>query len=248
MVAIKRFLALTVFLPLALAQVDLAISPARAELSLLPGESFALALQVRNGLAREEPLTVRLTPFRLKEDGALEEVPLYGGLCAALRVSPTAFTVPPKGSYEVRLEGKAPVGEGTLACLVVFTAQPRPGGGGGVRVSMRPELGFALYVTLKGTERPRLSGRVEGEGRTLALLLRNEGNALERLTGEVLLFSEAGEVVARLPVPEVPVLPGGSRRVVLEPETPLPPGRYRAVAVLEGRYGRYALEGLWSAP
>ncbi|MEZ0321433.1 MAG: hypothetical protein ABWJ63_05865 [Thermus sp.] len=230
------------------AQVDLTLSPARAELALLPGEPFALTVQVRNGLAREEPLTVRLTPFRLREDGTLEELPFGDGLCAELRVSPTAFTLPPEGSYEVRLEGKAPPGEGTLACLVVFTAQPRPGGGGGVRVSLRPELGFALYVTLKGTEKPSLLGRVEGAGRALALLLENRGNVLERVTGEAILLDETGEVVARLPVVEVPVFPKGSRRVLLEPKTPLPPGRYRVVVLLEGKYRRYALEGVWSVP
>jgi hypothetical protein len=50
---------------------------------------------------------------------------------------------------------KAPPGaEGTLACLVVFTVQPRPTGLGGLRITASPSLGLAVYLTLRGTERP----------------------------------------------------------------------------------------------
>lgn len=140
----------------ALAQVNLTLSPARVELSLAPGEPFSFPVVVQNGLSQEEPLTVRLSPFRVREDGSVEELPLGGDLCQALLVRPTAFTVPPLDRVEVRVEGRAPEGQGTLACLVVFTAQPRPSRQGGLSVSVRPEIGLAVYVTLRGTEKPLL--------------------------------------------------------------------------------------------
>lgn len=231
---------------LALAQVDLTLSPARVELTLLPGEPFAVALLLQNGSSREEALSARLTGFRLGEDGSLLEI--EDAFCQGLKVLPSAFTLPPSGQAGIRVEGVAPRGEGTHACLVAFGGSPRPGTLGGVRVSVRPEIGLALYVTLKGTEKPRLRGRVGGEGKELPLLLENPGNVLLRVSGEALVLDPAGREMARIPLPETPLLPGGTRRLLLAPQAPLPPGRYRAVLVVESAYGRYALEGLWVVP
>ncbi|WP_105318557.1 hypothetical protein [Thermus tenuipuniceus] len=240
--------------PAALAQVNLTISPARVELFLAPGEPFAFPVVVQNGLPREEPLTVRLAPFRVREDGSVEireEPSPGGGLCPALQIRPTAFTVPPSGKVEVRVEGWAPganEGQGTLACLVVFTAQPRPGRQGGIQVSLRPEVGLALYVTLRGTEKASLRAGVGGEGEALPVVLENPGNVLQRVNGEALVLNGEGKEVARLRLEEVPVWPGGRRKLLLEPKSPLPPGRYRVVLVLESAYGRYAAEGVWAVP
>lgn len=242
---------LSAFLPFllpVLAQVDLTLSLVRAELTLLPGEAFALALTLRNGLDREEGLSVRLTPFRLGQDGRPVETPLGGEVCARLRVTPSALTLPPRGSAEVRVEGVAPPGEGTLACMVIFGASPRPGTLGGVQLSLRPEIGFALYVTLKGTEKPLLRARVGGEGKELPILLENPGNVLQRLSGEASVLDREGRPLLVLPLAELPLLPGGVREVRLAPEASLPPGRYRVVLLLESAYGRYAAEGVWVVP
>lgn len=226
----------------------LTLSPARVELAALPGEAFSLTATLRNEGSREEALTVRLAPFQVREDGSVEELPLLGGLCPELRVVPSAFTLAPGGSMEVRVEGKAPRGEGTLACLVVFSGGVRVQERGGVRLQVRPEIGLALYVTLRGTEQPALRATVGGKGRSLDLLLENPGNVLQRVSGRAEVFSPGGERVASLPVEELPVWPGGARRLALEPPAPLPPGEYRVVVLLESPYGRYASEGRWSVP
>ncbi|MDM7324215.1 MAG: hypothetical protein P3W93_004335 [Thermus sp.] len=235
-------------LGLALAQASLTLSPARVELFLLPGEAFSFSVTLKNGLPKEEALSVRLTPFRLLEDGSLVEVPTGGPLCASLGVVPTAFTLPPLGEKEVRVEGKAPEGEGTLSCLVVFSGGVRPLERGGVRLQVRPELGLALYVTLRGTEKPLLRARVGGEGAALPLLLENPGNVLQRLTGRAQVYTPLGQEVVTLSFEDLPVWPLGSRRVLLEPPTPLPSGEYRVVLLLESPYGRYAAEGRWRVP
>ncbi|RTI24155.1 hypothetical protein CSW20_06135, partial [Thermus scotoductus] len=139
-------------------------------------------------------------------------------------------------------------GEGTLACLVVFSASPRPLERGGVRLAVRPELGLAVYLTLRGTERPALRARVGGVGEALPLLLENPGNVLERVSGEARVFDGEGREVARLPLEEVPVFPGGYRELALRPDPPLPRGRYRVALILGGTYGRYAAEGTWDVP
>lgn len=244
----RKALAFAFLLATALAQVSLTLSPARVELSLAPGEAFSFPVILQNGLPREEPLTVRLSPFRVREDGGVEELPAGGELCRALQVRPTAFTVPPSGRTEVLVEGRAPEGQGTLACLVVFTAQPRPSRQGGVQVALRPEIGLAVYVTLRGTEKPALRVGVGGEGGSLPVVLENPGNVLQRVSGEALVLDGTGKEVARLRLEEVPVWPGGRRRLMLEPDKPLPPGRYRVVLVLESAHGRYAAEGVWAVP
>lgn len=224
----------------------LTLSPARVELAAMPGEAFSLTTTLRNEGPREEAVTVRLASFQVKEDGSVEELPLSGGLCAELRVIPTAFTLPPGGSLEVRVEGKSPEGEGTLACLVVFSGGLRIQEKGGVGLQIRPEIGLALYVTLRGTERPALRATVGGEGRSLLVLLENPGNVLQRVSGKVEVFSLEGKRVASFSVEELPVWPGGARRLEFEPPEPLPPGEYRVVVILESPYGRYASEGKWT--
>ncbi len=247
--AITGTLMLLALSGLALAQgVSLTLSPARVELTLLPGEAFSFPVTLKNELPREEPIGVRLTPFRLLEDGSLLETPTGGELCASLAVIPTAFSLPPLAQREVRVEGKAPEGEGTWACLVVFSGAVRPSERGGVRLQVRPELGLALYVTLRGTEKPALKAKVEGEGSHLSLWLENPGNVLQRLRVRAQVFTPSGEEVAALSLEDLAVWPRGSRRVLLEPEAPLPPGEYRVVLLLESPYGRYAAEGRWRVP
>ncbi|WP_022798975.1 COG1470 family protein [Thermus islandicus] len=238
------FLAL---LPLALAQADLTLSPARLEFALPFGGSAEERVVLKNGLPREEALQVRLLPFALDPRGNVVESPKRN-LCPHLEVAPTALVLPPGGSAEVRVRVKAPQGEGTLACLVVFSASPRPLERGGVRLSVRPELGLAVYLTLRGTERPAFRAKVGGAGESLPLLLENPGNVLERVSGEARVFDGEGREVARLPLEAVPVFPGGYRELFLRPDPPLPRGRYRVALILEGAYGRYAAEGTWDVP
>ncbi|WP_114311829.1 COG1470 family protein [Thermus caldifontis] len=245
----RTLLTLSLLANLAFAQgVFLTLSPARMELSAWPGEAFSFGVTLKNEGPREEAIAVRLAPFRLGEDGSLEEVPLSGGLCPELRVIPSAFLLPPGGALEVRVEGRAPMGEGTLACLVVFGAGVRPLERGGVRLQVRPEIGLALYVTLRGKEKPALRATVGGEGPALPVVLENPGNVLQRLSGQARVFTPEGQEVALLALEELPVWPGGVRRVLLEPLTPLPPGEYRVILLLEGPYGRYASEGRWRVP
>jgi hypothetical protein len=212
--AMKRpLVALTgLFLAQVLAQVDLALSPARLELVLPPGGEVTEVVRLTNGLDREEALSVALRPFALTPQGGVAESD-ERNLCPHLTATPTAFTVPPRGTAEVRLT-----------------------------------LGLAVYLTLRGTERPALRAKVGGEGKALPLLLENPGNVLQRVTGEARVFDGEGKEVARLPIAELPVFPGGYREVALEPEAPLPPGRYRVVLILESAYGRYAAEGVWAVP
>lgn len=237
---------LPLLLALAQAQVALTLTPARLELSLPPGGSWTGEVLLQNGLSREEAINLLPTPFTLGEEGEV----LPGGVrdaCPGVEATPSALTVPPKGEARVRLRVKAPVGEGTYACMLYLVGTPRPARGG-LSLGIYPQLGLALYVTLQGTERPALRAQVGGRGQALPLLLENPGNVLLRLEGEAVVFGGDGQEVARLGFSDLPLLPGGRRRLLLEPQSPLPPGRYRAVLLLRSAQGEYAAEGTWDVP
>lgn len=226
--------------------LGLGVAPPRQELFLLSGEAFEFSIVVVNRGSAEETVRVSLASFRVTEGGEVERIAGEHPLCQALEVRPVFMTLPPGGGERVLVQGKAPPGEGTLACLITFTGGERPGGFPGIQ--LRPAVSVPLYVTLKGTERPALRAGVSGEGNRLALLLENPGNVLQRLTGEAQVYAPNGELVVHLPLGETVVWPGGRRRIVLQTQTPLPTGRYRVVLLLEGRYGRYAAQGEWRVP
>lgn len=238
----------SVLLGLGMAQADLTLTPARLEWNLPAGSAAEDTVTISNALDREEPLSVRLEAFALDRQGNLVSA-ADRSLCDRLEITPRAFTLAPRGHQAVRIRVQtAPQGEGTLACLVVFSGQPRVGGQGGLRLALRPELGLAVYLTLAGTERPALRASVGGEGKELRLALENPGNVLQRLEGEVRVFDPSGDLRLTFPLEPVPVFPGALREVRLTPPASLPPGRYQAVLLLQSPYGRYAAEGTWSVP
>lgn len=245
----RSFLILALLLSAStLAQFQLAVSPSRVELLLLPGESWSRELTLVNRGTREERLSAFLYPFFLDTAGQLRPAGAEG-LCPHLRVVPTVLTLAPGEEARVRLEGTAPQGQGTLWCAVFFGAQPRPLGLQGVQVAAAPQVGVVVYLTLRGTEAPALRvTALGGTGPRLAMELENPGNVLQRLSGEVLVLDLMGQERARLPVPELPLLPQGARRLELEAPASLPPGRYRVLLLLESAYGRYAGEGVWDVP
>ncbi len=63
-------------------------------------------------------------------------------------------------------------------------------------------LGLALYLTLGGTERPALRGKVGGEGKALPLLLENPGNVFQGDAGEVRVFDGEGNFPPRPLLPK----------------------------------------------
>jgi hypothetical protein len=95
--AMKRpLVALTgLLLAQVLAQVDLALSPARLELVLPPGGEVTESVRVRNGLDREEALSVALRPFTLTPQGDVAESP-ERNLCPHLTATPTPKMKKPK--------------------------------------------------------------------------------------------------------------------------------------------------------
>lgn len=227
---------------LAQERLSLTLTPVRLELQEA-GEGTA---RLENTGAEGVTLEVEAFPFLLRLDGSLHPAPSHErDLCPHLSVFPQGRVSLGKGeSLFLRVQVQPFAGRGTYWCGVGLTTLPSPEEEGGLQALLRLRLVLPVYMTFSGTEEPKLEvGALGRKGDELHLLLQNRGNALLRVTGSLLIYDREGKEVGRLPVPEVPLLPGGGRVLSFKPE--LPPGPYRVLLLLEHPYGRLALEGEW---
>ncbi|MDF1524136.1 MAG: hypothetical protein P1P87_15135, partial [Trueperaceae bacterium] len=123
--------------------------------------------------------------------------------------------------------------------MVFFTVVPPPTDTPGVGVTTTTRVGLTVYVTVTGTERSgsELVDLYQPDDATLAAVVVNTGNTVMRLGGVIELRDEAGEVVQRLPVPDVPVLRESEREVRFALPNDLEPGFYVVLALIEDDRG-----------
>lgn len=231
------------FFGLAQERLSLTLTPVRLELQGA-GEGTA---QLENTGVEGVTLEVEAFPFLLRSDGSLYPAPSHErDLCPHLSVFPQGRVSLGKGeSLLLRVQVQPFAGRGTYWCGVGLTTLPSPREQGGLQALLRLRLVLPVYLTFPGTEEPKLevvgpSPKGDGE---LRLLLQNRGNALLRVSGSLLFYDREGKEAGRLPVPEVPLLPGGGQTLSFKPE--FPRGGYRVLLLLEHPYGRLALEGEW---
>jgi hypothetical protein len=96
-----------------------------------------------------------------------------------------------------------------------------------------------VYVTVTGTERSgsELVDLYQPDEATLAAVVVNTGNTVMRLGGAIEIRDEAGDVVQRLPVPDVPILRESEREVRFALPEDLEPGFYVVLALIEDDRG-----------
>jgi hypothetical protein len=161
------------------------------------------------------------------------EFEIEGGQAMAVRVT---VTVPPEargGRYGVIVVSPTPVLQAAGPRATVSVAVPR--------------LAARLLVPIRGTAvlRGAITGMVAAprpnrRGADVKVIFRNSGNVHVRAQGEVTILGADGALLARLPVAEATVLPGGVREFrVAWDAPPLSPGTYTVRAVLD--YGADAL-------
>jgi hypothetical protein len=123
--------------------------------------------------------------------------------------------------------------------MAFFTVVPPPTEGSGVGVVTTTRVGLTVYVTVAGTEQggAEFVDLYASDDRTLTATILNGGNTVMRLGGVVELRDEAGEVVRRLEVPDVPVLRESERELDFALPADLPSGFYVALALIEDSRG-----------
>ncbi|MCA1791578.1 MAG: hypothetical protein LC667_17530 [Thioalkalivibrio sp.] len=222
---------------------DIGLTPPRLILSAQPGDTVTAVFSVLTSAATEQSVESATSDWFLGVDGELAFVPpgtTPHSAAGWLALESGTFALAPSSSREVRLEVTVPEdAEGTHHAMVFFTVVPPPTDTPGVGVTTTTRVGLTVYVTVTGTERSgsELVDLYQPDPTTLAAVVVNTGNTVMRLGGAIELRNEAGDVVHRLPVPDVPVLRESEREVRFDLPDDLEPGFYVVLALIEDDRG-----------
>ena len=222
---------------------DIGISPPRLDLVGAPGERLSATVTVITSGPTERQVAAELGDWTMDYRGEMAFFPggsLEHSAAGWIQLDADAFVLTRDASREVRLEITIPPdAEGTHHAMAFFTVVPPPSETAGVGVLTTTRVGLTVYVTVAGSERgtAELVDLYPSNDRTLTATIANGGNTVVRLGGAIELRDEAGEVVRRLPVPDVPVLRESERELVLALPDDLPSGFYVALALIEDGRG-----------
>lgn len=235
-------LLLAVCSPTALAS-DIGISPPRLDLVGAAGERVTATVTVITSARSEQQVAAEIGDWTMDLRGEMAFFPagnLDYSASGWLELDADAFVLVADASREVRLEVAIPQdAEGTYQTMAFFTVVPPPTEGSGIGVVTTTRVGLTVYVTVAGSERggAELIDLFQSGERTLTATILNFGNTVMRLGGVVELRGEAGEVVRRLEVPDVPVLRESERELTFTLPDDLPSGFYVALALIEDSRG-----------
>jgi len=222
---------------------EIGITPPRQSLAAAPGETVSTTVTVLTTAATEERVVAATSDWTLGVGGELTYLPaasLPSSAASWLALEADEFALAPGGSRELRIQVTVPEdAEGTYHAMVFFTVVPAPTDTPGVGVTTTARVGLTVYVTVTGTERSgsELVDLYRPDPATLAAVVVNSGNTVMRLGGTIELRNEAGDVVQRLPVPDVPVLRESEREVRFDLPDDLEPGFYVVLALIEDDRG-----------
>ncbi|HXF82129.1 MAG TPA: hypothetical protein VNN19_05200 [bacterium] len=239
--------------PLAGQRLRFGISPGELELVPGPGGTASGTLLVANYTPQRVRFQVQVADIFLRASGELDVLPpgkLPWSVAAMTRLTPAEFELEGGQAMAVRVAVTVPADArgGRYGVIVVSPTPVFQAGGPRGTVSIAvPRLAARLLVPIRGTEvlRGAITGMVAAprpgrRGADVKVIFRNGGNVHVRAQGEVVILGADGGLLARLPVAEATILPGGWREFrVAWDAPPLSPGAYTVRAVLD--YGADAL-------
>lgn len=226
-------------------QVSVQVTPLRVELKTAPGGATTQAVTLVN--EGHDPVRVHaaLSDWSLARDGTPQFAPADpaspASASAWLRVTPAEFTAQPGVETAVRFTIDVPAAAlpGGYRSAIMFEFMP-PGAEPALvskGVAFRSRIATVIYVTI-GTPVPSVDlvdlqpQLKDGQPAAVVATLKNTGTVHVRTRGHVTVYGPDDRVVRRLSLPDVPVLPGGVRDLVVplsdeaQPAA-LAPGRYR---------------------
>lgn len=201
----------------------LAVSPARFELALKPGERSRQVIEISNASAASASLAIKTADWAFGMDNSVTfSDDLLPGSCRPWvaierRELIMAGGRPYRFRFEVSVPPDAPTGECRFAVLLEGQEQlARMESGPPIPVAAR--LGIVVYVAVGGAE-PELS--IAGAGvqavngqPTSVLQIRNSGTAHGRIGG-FLTGTDASNTALEFSPANTPILPGETRGVAL---------------------------------
>jgi P pilus assembly chaperone PapD len=247
-----RYASLSIFIAVcslgtidARAQMSLMISPIRVEHQLKVGTDETNVIQVLNTGAEPTRVAVHVEDWAMDRKGDLSFSTAGGdpGSCAKwIQLNPTDFRLDPGQSRQVRYSISVPAEalEAGYRAAIVLEGLPRQEEGTAKkRVNLRGRIVVMAYATVGSPEiRAQFQDlQVTAANKTLSfkLMLANQGDVHFRIKKSwITIKNSKGEEVSRVEVPDIPVLPGGTRELEFKKEDlTLPKGSYMAEAVLD---------------
>jgi hypothetical protein len=224
---------------------DIGISPPRHELVAAAGETVVTTVTVLTTAPTDQQVAGETSDWTMDIAGGTAFLATGSVLHSAagwIGLDADVFVLPARGSRDVRLSVAVPPDpglDGTYHAMVFFTVVPPPSEARGVGVITTTRVGLTVYVTVAGTERAgsELVDLYQADGREVRAVIHNSGNTVMRLSGELQLRDEAGEVRHRLEVPDVPVMRESERELVFTLPNEVEAGFYVALALIQDSRG-----------
>jgi hypothetical protein len=218
------------------AQFAAAVTPPRFELSVEPGQVARQVIEITHAIPGSGSYRVYTTDWAMDAGGALTFYDtLQPGSCRPwVAIERRDITVVNGTRLRYRFEIAPPAGTSAQECRFALMIESKPQE---VKTSetasfpMNGRIGVIVYASIGGAravlEAGELSvGTFDGKA-TPMLTVHNRGNATGRLAGSVKGVDPTGRTLEFSPE-NVPVLPGQTRRIALQPFEP--PGRAAAAA------------------
>jgi P pilus assembly chaperone PapD len=226
------------------AQMSFVVSPIRVEHQVAPGGSETNVIEVRNEGNNPARVKVYTEDWEMDRKGDVNYARAGKGphSCATwIQLNPTDFRVDPGQTRQVRYTLTVPTGskEGGYRAAIVFEGMPvKEGQAAARRVAVHGRIGVVLYETVGNPEIKAqfedFQVRPEKQGLTFKLTLANKGTGNFRIKKSwITMRNSQGEEVAKVDIPDIPVLPGAIRDLEFSKELNLPKGSYLAEAVLD---------------
>jgi len=228
------------------AQMSIMVNPIRVEHKVKPGTEETNIIQVVNTGAEPTRVSVHLEDWTMDRKGTVSFAGTGAGpgSCAGwLQLNPTDFRLDPGQPRQVRysLTVPAEAKEGGYRAAIVVEGMPPPQEEGSAkrRMNLHGRIVVMAYAIVGS---PEISAQFQDfqvtaakKGISFKLTLANQGNVHFRIKKSwITIKNSNGEEVGRVEVPEIPVLPGGTRELEFQKDDlTLPKGTYLAEAVLD---------------
>jgi hypothetical protein len=209
------------------AQFAAAVSPPRFEIDLEPGQVSRQVIEIAHALPGSAAYRVYTADWSLDAAGTLAfQEPLQPGSCRPwVAIERRDLTVAAGARVRFRFEVSAPADAAPQECRFALMIESRTQEVQAASSSfpMNGRIGVIVYARVSGA-RPVLSVERESigtsDGRLLpVLVVRNDGNATGRLSG-IVKGRDGGGATAEFTPEALPILPGRSRRIALQPHEP----------------------------
>jgi len=230
--------------PGAWAQMSLVVSPIRVEHQGAAGASETNVIEVRNEGSKATRVKVYTEDWEMDPKGEVTYARAGKGpySCAPwIQLNPTDIRLEPGQTRQIRYTLTVPnvARDGGYRAVIVFEGMPlAEAGPAQKRVAVHGRIGVVLYETVG---RPEIKAQFkdfqvvpEKKGLAFKLTLVNQGNVHFRVKKSwITLKNSQGAEVAKVEIPDIPVLPGATRELVFSKDLSLPKGAYLAEAVLD---------------